>query len=226
MKKSGSILVWLSILTLCCSCNGIFSGIYDDPQTATGDDYGFISIDQSNNSGTIYIDATNYMQWTYIDFNKKSIEVKTIDTTNVNNNDIADAGIEEPQNWDFAVHRYDVKTNNGAAKATQFATLDELRNSATRPDGSDFTADIIGKVTVDMSNMMDGNIKYISSPINKVLSQWLDVNTSEMPPIYTLSKQVYFLHLANGEYAALLFSNYMNEKSVKGYITIDYIYPF
>ena len=219
MKRISSILVLSFILGICSSCNGILGSIYDDPITETGNKYGFISIDKANNSGTIYINASDYMQWTYINLHNKTIDIKVIDTANMENN-------ENPQNWDFALHRYDVKTNNGAAKATQFATLDELKKSATRPDGSGFASDTLGKVTVDMSGMMDGNIKYVSSNINPILSQWLDVNTSEMPPIYTLSKQVYFLQLQNGEYAALLFSNYINEESEKGYITIKYIYPY
>lgn len=222
MKKISSIFILSLLLVFCCSCNGILGSIYDNKPIAdesTGQQYGFIEIDKANNSGTIYINASDYMQWTYVNLHNKTIEIKVIDTANVD-------AQTEPQDWDFALHRYDVKTNKGAVQATQFATLDELRNSGTRPDGSGFSVDTLGNVTVDMSGMMDGNIKLVPSSINRILSQWLDVNTSVMPPIYTLSKRVYFLQLANKEYAALLFTNYINEESEKGYITIKYIYPY
>ena len=43
-----------------------------------------------------------------------------------------------------------------------------------------------------MSGMMDGNIIYTESYRNTVLSSWLDVNTATMPPVYTMSNQVFF----------------------------------
>ncbi len=42
-----------------------------------------------------------------------------------------------------------------------------------------------------MSGMMDGNIIYTESYRNTVLSSWLDVNTATMPPVYTMSNQVF-----------------------------------
>jgi hypothetical protein len=73
--------------------------------------------------------------------------------------------------------------------------------------------------------MMDGYLSYVESDYNEVLSQWLDVDTSNMPPSYTLSGKIYILRLADGTKAALKLENYMNESAVKGYMTIRYMYP-
>ena len=76
-----------------------------------------------------------------------------------------------------------------------------------------------------MSQMMDGIIRYAEDWYNHCLSGWLHVDTSTMPPIYTLSGKVYLLRLADGTFAALRLMNFMNDAAVKGFITIDYLYP-
>ena len=38
------------------ACNGILSSLYDEPETAK--DFGFITIDHANHSGTVRVDAT------------------------------------------------------------------------------------------------------------------------------------------------------------------------
>ena len=42
----------------------------------------------------------------------------------------------------------------------------------------------------------------------------------------TLSNKVYMVKLKDGTYAAVRLTNYMNASGVKGFMTIDYIYPF
>lgn len=209
MKKIIGIIALVLGLS---SCNGIFSGLYDvvSPDAMP---FGFKEINEADHSGTIFIDARDYEKWTYI-----NLEDKIVDTANMLHND------EEPQKWHFAIHRYDVKTNGGEARQTDFLTFDELRASGDYENGV-FTADTLSKVIVDMSGMMNGVLLYHDSEVNKVLSRWLDVDTSVMPPIYTMSGKVYILRMDDGMLAALLFTDYMNESSVKGYITIRYIYP-
>lgn len=91
----------------------------------------------------------------------------------------------------------------------------------------DFVADewTTDRITIDMSQMMDGIIVYAEDYYNPCLSRWLDVDTSTMPPVYTLSGRVYLLRLADGTYAALRLTNFMDDAAVKGVMTIDYLYP-
>lgn len=199
------------------SCNGLFSGIYDQPVEAS--EFGFTKIEQATSSGTIYIDASSYTKWTYIDF-----ETFSVDTTL-----IADDGSETGEvmeGWDFAVHRYDTKTNGGSVIETEYTSLDDFMASGKLPSG-EYVEDIWteDKVTIDMSQMMSGIILYAPSWYNPELSKWLNVDTSTMPPIYTMSEKVYVLVTAEGKAAAIKLANYMNDSKVKGFMTIDYVYP-
>lgn len=192
------------------ACNGIFEDIYDVPQPKT---YGFVAVDDKIYTGRIYVDATDYTEWHYINLHDKQATTTTV-------------GGEAPEQWDFAVHRYDAKTNGGAvaeSAAVDFGTLpavDSIPENSFVTD--EWTTD---RITVDMSQMMDGIIRYAEEWYNPVLSRWLSVDTSIMPPIYTLSDKVYLLRLADGTFAALRLTNFMNDSAVKGFMTIDYLYP-
>jgi hypothetical protein len=130
---------------------------------------------------------------------------------------------EAPRNWDLAIHRYDAKTNGGAVAETDASDF-ALLSSAKVGDyvGDTWTT---SKIVTDMSTMMDGYLSYVESDYNPMLSQWLNVDTSNMPPTYTLSNKIYILRLADGSKAALKLENYMNESAIKGYMTIRYMYP-
>lgn len=194
------------------SCNGILDSIYDNVDSTISGEYGFIKVDESNNSGRIYIDATKYTNWIYIDFHDKSIDSLDITTSK-----------DEPSVWDLAVHRYDAKTNSGSVVETNLTDFSQL--SGYSINENDFVKDVPSKVIIDMSGMMDGNILYSESNVNMVLSKWLNVDKSSMPPVYTLSEKVYLVKFSDGTIAAVKLSDFMNKSLVKGYMTIDYVYP-
>lgn len=199
------------------SCNGLFEGIYDEPVAVS--EFGFTKVEQATSSGTIYIDATSYTKWTYIDFDTYSIDTMLIAE------DGSESG-EVMEGWDLAVHRYDTKTNGGSVLETEYTSLDEFRVSGRIPEG-EYVEDIWteDRITIDMSQMMNGVILYAPSWYNPELSKWLNVDTSTMPPVYTMSGRVYVLKTQDGKAAALQLNNYMNDSKVKGFMTIDYIYP-
>lgn len=195
------------------ACNGIFGGIYDEPTSATGSEFGFVVIDEQTRTGRIYIDATDYTEWHYVDLHAKTVTTSPVSA-------------EAPAAWDFAVHRYDTKTNGATVWESATEEFGSLPAPETVPDG-EFVADewTTDRITVDMSQMMDGIILYAEDYWNPCLSRWLDVDTSTMPPIYTLSGRVYLLRLTDGTFAALRLRNFMDAAAVKGYMTIDYLYP-
>ena len=195
------------------ACNGIFEDIYDEPLPEEKKEFGFIVVDDKSCTGRIYIDATDYTEWHYIDLLNKAVV-----TTNVDE--------DTPANWDFAVHRYDAKTNGGAVVECSAADFGSVPNINAIPEES-FVADewTTDKITVDMSQMMDGIILYAEDYYNPCLSRWLNVDTSTMPPIYTLSGKIYLLKLSDGSCAAIRLSNYMSDAAIKGFMTIDYLYP-
>lgn len=195
------------------SCHGIFGGIYDEPVEETSDGFGFIKINEATRTGTIYIDASDYTKWNYISLKDKKVVTALYDE-------------QQPENWDFAVHRYDAKTNSASVFETEYYDLTDI-SSVSKFSGADFIADewTTNKITIDMSQMMEGIIKYAEDFYNPSLSKWLNVDTSSMPPVYTLSEKVYILKLQDGTFAALKLSDFMNTSGIKGFMTIDYLYP-
>ena len=216
MKISSKIcrLLWgvTAVLSL-SSCHGIFGGIYDEPVEETSDGFGFIKINEATRTGPIYIDAQEYAKWNYISLKDKKV-VTALYTE------------QQPENWDFAVHRYDAKTNGASVFESEYYDLTDI-SSASKFSGADFVADewTTNKITIDMSQMMEGIIKYAEDFYNPCLSKWLNVDTSSMPPVYTLSEKVYILKLQDGTFAALKLSDFMNTSGIKGFMTIDYLYP-
>lgn len=202
---------------LLSSCNGILGGRYDTPEEDV--EFGFIRFDSETSSGTIYIDASSYTKWTYLNF-----DTRTIDTTYINRNGSEDGNV--PSGWHIAVHRYDVKTNGGLVLQTEYSDPALLVSSGILPEG-EFKEDILttDRIVTDMSGMMDGNIIYAPSYYNEELSRWLNVDTSQMPPIYTMSGKVYLLRVSDGRHAAIILRDYMNDAKVKGFMTIDYVFP-
>lgn len=139
------------------ACNGIFGGIYDEPDTGQPIE---------TVAGQLYIDASDWTQWHYIDL--PSLAENVIENPGFNTSsawqtfgipldrsendrigiytywyDVFGEGISkreyrdfypteyqpEPKKWSFAVHRNNVRTNGGAACRTDFTSLDELPSS-------------------------------------------------------------------------------------------------
>lgn len=196
------------------SCNGLFSNIYDEPAESTASDYGFVQKPTGSTPGRVYINATDYRRWTYIDFHTMTFDTLDVDEP-------------EPKNWDIAIHRYDAKTNGGAVLETGASGFAGLENMPGLAQG-EFVADewTTETIVTDMSTMMDGYLSYQESYYNRELSKWLNVDKSTMPPIYTPSNKVYIVRLADGTHVALRLVSFMNGMAVKGYMTIEYKYPF
>lgn len=231
MNKRTLPLMMAALLAF-TACDGILDSIYDDPDdeadTAQNDStgtlstngYGFIAYDSDTGRGTIYVNTTDYYTWTYFNFHDLTTDTLTIDL------DAEDILADEPDEWDLALHRWDTRTNGGAALETQYTSLDDLADADTWPEG-DMVEDVWYEyVSVDMSGMMSGDIGYQSCYCNLELGKWMDVDTNSMPPVYTPSGKAYLVRFGDSTYAAIILTNYMNASGTKCYLTIDFIYPF
>ena len=221
--------MWAMLGTMTLSlpaCEGIFDGVYDTSQAEEVKDFGFIEVDNANHSGTIYVDATDYTKWIYIDLHNQVVDSTRIVDESGTEIPLGESGAI-PQNWDFAIHRYDAKTDDGEVLESGSTGFDVLISAGRIPEGI-YEADewTIDRITIDMSGMMQGNIKYAASNYNTVLSSWLNVDTSTMPPIYTMSNKVYIVRLKDGTYVALKLVDYRDSNQNKGFMKIEYIYPF
>lgn len=179
-----------------------------------------IYADQRPGSDFTNINATDHTKWVYLNLSSKK------DSVTLNYDDAANI----PAKWDIAIHRFDIKTNDGAAVEVDYTSLESFKSDVASglyklPTPDKFVRDTDGKIVVDMSHMMEGYLGYADTKLNTELGKWLNVYTGQMPPIYTPSNKVYLLQLKDGTYAALRFIAYRNESGVSGYISFDYIYP-
>ena len=138
------------------ACNGIFENIYDAPIET--------EMEIKENSFS-QVKTVEYTEWAYINLSERTV-------TTVKIGEEYESQI--PDKWDFAIHRYDIKTNEGAAYKTTYTSIDEFKATGKLPKVEDFVEDewTTDKIAIDMSGMMDGNIiytclLYTSSSISK-----------------------------------------------------------
>lgn len=62
--------------------------------------------------------------------------------------------------------------------------------------------------------------------VNRVLSQWVTMDFTTPPPVYSASRKVYILRMKDGTCAAIRLVDYMSDKGTKGFLTIDVKYPY
>ena len=157
------------------------------------------------------LDVSAYDKWVYV-----SLE----DGTSVAK------GIEEaaPEKWDIAMHRENVKTNEGSAIKTYETSFDAL---TAIPEGSVFMPDVLTytEVVIDNSQMMQEIIIYDTTEINMVLEDW--VTRSGMPPVYSVQPNVYVVRTKEGKYAKIQFTSYKGGETgdETGFATFTYAYP-
>ncbi|MBR1521659.1 MAG: HmuY family protein [Bacteroidaceae bacterium] len=134
----------------------------------------------------------------------------------------------EPERWSFAVHRNNVRTNEGAVYETSFTSMDDLPESSEAFREQTFTADTWNETDVwtVSDRMLEGLIGNQGIKVNPALSSWLQMKIPPMPPTFMLNSHVFILRLKNGTYAALQLENYMSTSGIKCCLTINYRYPY
>ena len=97
------------------ACNGIFENIYDAPIET--------EMEIKENSFS-QVKTVEYTEWAYINLSERTV-------TTVKIGEEYESQI--PDKWDFAIHRYDIKTNEGAAYKTTYTSIDELKPTPKHP---------------------------------------------------------------------------------------------
>ena len=251
-----SILIgWmLSALFLLTSCEGLFEGIYDEPTPPGQPDAAaegfrpYTGPGVSTHRYTLKLDATAYDEWIYVDLHRLALERKPIPTTLTGEWDgrsgltynevkgtqytpyktIQTDAQKDADQWDFAVHHFDIRTNKGAAAETEMTSIDGLLAGGLDLKQLKFSEDIWSttQAIVDLREMMGFRVGYQNTFVNPPLTRWVTMDFSNPPPVYSTSDKACILRLSDGTYAALHLLSYMNEVGVKGYLTIDVIYPY
>ena len=236
-----SPLVAVIAVALLASCDGLFSGVYDDPQD-----------NSVAHQGQLIVDATSWDNWYYIDFDSlaalaaagdsvglakaqtnftpypipRSLTGEQTDSTTGIYTNWYD--VFEPAHWSIAVHRNNVRTNNAAVLETNFTSIDQLPKESSDFSGGDFKADEWNETDVwfDQAQMLQGLVGCQGIKVSKVLSGWLTVSLPPIPPAFTSDSHVFLIRFNNGRYAAVQLENYMNAEGTKCWLTINYKYPY
>ena len=246
--KSYVRLIALCLASLVLAgCNGIFDGINDEPVLDEALQLGFNPAAEEGRY-TLVMDARNYDEWIYMDLHRLTLEKRDIPTALTGEWDgksvwarynvqgsrytlLEERQVDtqpEPEEWDLAIHHFDVRTNGGQVLQTGYTSVDDLPESSASFASEGFRPDewTSHQCIVDFSGMFDYNIWYQASPVNLVLSDWVRMDFSTPPPKYEASRRVYLLRMQDGTVAALHMKSYMSEAGTKGILTIDVKYPY
>lgn len=230
--KCHTILLTVALSGLLSACD-MLGGLYDDTIDSEteigGEEGGNHTVVDGVRVGRYYIDATSYTRWTYINLHGNQPDTTV---SEINLGDYSETAV--PDEWDFALHHYDVKTNGAEVMMTPYHSIEALLSAGMPSDGL-WVADEYSEeaVVVDMSHMLEGYLVYAPGQVNREASKWLDVNIGTlpdnliMPPIYTMHDNVMLYRLADGTYAAIRLVSYMgNDRyQTKGWMTVEYRYP-
>lgn len=253
-----TLLPLLGLLLLLCSCEGILDGIYDTAEPLTpaqgqivvdasdwekwyyidlptlhrlseaGDDEALSAAQTEHKAYPIPMELTQesdgksgqYLYW---------FDVWGAGIANNEFREFTPCDAQpEPENWTFAIHRNNVRTNRGAVLETSYTSMDDLPESSQSFREMTFTADEWSENEVwdSQQQMLLCLVPSQGIYINKVLSGWLSMDIPPMPPSFTMNRHVFILRLADGTYAALQLANYLSPSGKKCHLTINYKYPY
>ena len=138
------------------------------------------------------------------------------------------AAQDDPEEWSFAVHRSEVRTNGGAVWASTLTDIDRATEADYR--SASYTPDewSENEVWSDSRTMISQLVPSQGIAINKVLGSWLRMT---LMPDYERDGRVFFLRLKDGTYAALQLINHIgggtpqDPSPIRCYLTIKMRYP-
>lgn len=154
--------------------------------------------------------AHEYGEWTYFRFADGTTTTLQIQKKEVGDSYVyeVDADEESALAWDIAVHKYNMRTNNGLVKKLEVRNFDAV-TVGNVPADEEMVGDTDGSVMADMSNMMNGFVGYQNVKLNKELGGWVTATpTGTMPPYtYTLNDNVFVVKV-NGKVWKMQFNAY------------------
>lgn len=229
------------------ACNGVMDGIYDEaPKPAEGEIYvdatswtewhyiKFTVTSPNDQTTTPQLSTFNIPTTPTAEFDADGRGIYTywydVFGEGISKRELRDKypteAQPEPENWDIAVHRNNVRTNGGAVYQTSLTDINSVGTSAmyaTLP----FVEDEWNETDVWAVNtqMVQGLIGNQRIKINTELSKWLTMDIPPMPPRFNYNGNVFILRLKDGTYAALRLKNYKTPSNLNCGLTIEYKYP-
>lgn len=238
---AGAFLLSLS------SCDGVLSGMYDQLPADSEWGEGLHPTDVARRF-TLTLDAIRYDEWIYLDLNRRTLERRALPDTLTGEWDGKSGWMyqlmegtrftplrtvptdpqTDPEHWDLAFHRFDVRTHGGSVCETSYTQIDRLPASVTAFAEASFVPDepTNSLVMTDLREMMAYRIGYQMIAANRVLSGWVKADYTTPPPVFAGSGKVYILRTSDGRHAALRLKSYVGATGTKGQLTIEVLYPY
>ena len=181
---------------------------------------------------SLTINATKYDVWTYINLETGQTEIhrdfsewhvmekgKLIETIPAKGSEV-DIKIK----WHIAIHRFDIRTNNGEAIATKETEFSKVKGLPAGDYKKDVEVKDQVRVGFNRADMMKSKFTLAgTAKINPELNKWMNVDMSTMPPTYTMSNLVYVVKFKDGSYAKIKFTDATDATGKeKGHITFQY----
>ncbi len=168
---------------------------------------------------TAMIDATSYTDWNYYSLSEKKLVGKGAEDSLTNQAWFA------RNDWDFAVKRYEVRTNSGAASSINsqggvytFADGIDFHSATALPAGASFEVD----QAVTEAVMAGGEKTTIKSKAQVVLLKKNDDGSFVMPPVF-LPSPLYAFRSADGQKVyKLTFTQYKDEEGTSGKVKFGF----
>lgn len=250
MMNSLRVFLVLSLGVVLSSCEGLFDAMYD-PEVEASE--GQVYVDASSWTDWYYLDLHALLDSAQVHFTEAyPIPLDTVPADQWDGQtgiytfwyDVYGEGTSscrydshypsatqpEPERWDIAIHRDDVRTHHGAVFETDYDSMEELPATSEAFWNERFEEDRYSESdtwTVSETMLLGyvGNQRIL---INYVLSSWLQLELripGKVPPEFTHNTHVFILRMQDGTYAALRLAEYVRN-DVKCRLTIDYIYPY
>jgi hypothetical protein len=196
--KRHSVFAWLVLAAL-------FIGVTacDDSSTNSNPD------ENSGNSKEVTIDASAWDTWTYYSFSQgKEVVISDFSTS---------------MDWDIGFHRSDVRLNGGASGPGNAGSIDlgiiGFDTLSQAPMSGYIENDSIDIIEVFI---MPPNL--VTVPGDTVMPSWIIVDTSNPPPVYTVTNNIFAVKTADGKYAKVWLKSFHNENAESGHVTMEYVY--
>ena len=163
-----------------------------------------------------YIDATSKTTWTYFSLSEGAV----VGTGEENETD--NAAWATRADWDFAVCRYNIRTNSGkassiGAKGGVYTSEESFADLTKLPQDATFTAD-----DVVTSRGMSGETSVVESLSTVITFMTNEDGSKVMPPVY-LKAPVYVFRTADGEKCYKVeFTQYQDENKVTGHVKFNF----
>ncbi len=174
---------------------------------------------------TFEANVSSFLQWTYFYFDDKGeLKIRDVDTyPSINPNTTGkDAEWKKRNDWDFAIHYYDIRTNGGEsgnANGGLFDTKQALFEKLTLKEAAAFAYE------KDMKGNMNMILSLESMPPPRAsvsMSKLPIFKKIGMPPTFNPTETIFALRKANGKYVLLKFTDFYDKSKNAGHITIKY----